>query len=185
MAKKKMVAKKTKSTKKKSATKKMAAKKTKSAKKKSARKKTSKKTGKATAGGASIAMNIIPLSDRLRTDVVDALINWQVQIGHANFRLMVLSMLNPATDRSTMMQWMVARTVTYHSFIKDAKDAGETYSWVVPWVGAVSFEAMFQACTGFWMAAGEPPAIDTLRPSVEEFVNVQVGIFCTSVGAST
>lgn len=155
--------------------------------KKSAGKKT-KKVGKkkitlkkAKAGGGG---GPDPLCDRLTTDVTDALLHWQINFGRAGIRQLMLDMLKPSTAHTTFLQWMVARSTTYHSMITDAKTAGETYPWVIPWVGAVSFESMFQACAGFWLAAGDPPAVDQLRPSVVNFIDFQVGLFCTTVGAT-
>ena len=174
---------------KKKATKKAKSKK-KSAKKKSAKKKASgskaskKKAGSLGAGTATLSGGGQPLSALLTDEVVNALKSWQINFGRSGIKDLMLQLLNPTTTHTQFLQWMLAREQTYYSIIKTAKSNGETHSWVIPIVAAMAFETMFDACAAFWLAAGDPPAPDQLRQSVLDFIDFQVGIFISTVGAS-
>ena len=157
---------------KKKAKKKPAAKQAKVTKKKAAPAK--KKVMSGGGGGDSVC-------DELKEQIVDNLIDWQVNVGRANIKQLMLAMLKPSTAHTQFFQWMVARTTTYHTIIKTAKDAGDTHSWIIPWVAAASFESIFETCSAVWLAAGDADVADELNPSVTEFIDFQVDLFCMAI----
>jgi hypothetical protein len=171
------MAKKKSASKKKAGSKKSAASKAKSSKKKSGGSKKKTKVG----GGGGPGT---PLSQLLKNEVVKTLKYWQFNFGRSGIKDLMVQLLNPTTTHAQFLQWMFAREQTYSGLIKAAKNNGNTYPWVVPIVGAVAFESMFNACAAFWLAAGDPPAPDQLRPAVIDFIDLQVGLFVATVGAS-
>ena len=112
------------------------------------------------------------------------LLYWQANEGRALIKQLMLDMLNPSTAHTQFFQWMVARTTTYHTIIKNAKYAGDTHPWIIPWVAAASFESIFESCSAVWLAAGDPDEPDELKASVTEFIDFQVDLFCMAIRAS-
>ena len=191
-----MMAKKKKTTKKPAGKKKVAAKKktkkkvvkkAKASVKKAAKKAAPKKTGaakKMASGGGGSTSGVDSLCDQLKDEIKGALLSWQVEFGRSGIRQQMMAMLHSSEARAVIMQWTVARAVTYHGMIKTAKEAGNTHPWVVPWVAAMSLETVFQSSTGYWLAAGDSAATNVLKPSVVEFVDMQVDLCCAVIGGS-
>lgn len=170
---------------KKAAKKKVAAKKAKTTRKKTAKKKYSKKTsGRAQKKVRSGGSGDSSVCDQLRTEIVDTLLYWQLNFGRDGIKQMMMQMADPSTTSTTLLEWMVARTSTYHSLIRDAKDAGNTHPWVMPLIAAMWFEAIFEGCAAAWLAAGDPDQPDELRPSVEDLIDFQVNLFCSMIGGT-
>jgi len=104
-----------------------------------------------------------------------------------------VSMPNPAPPPAnipsgayTVLTDIVARIASVHFTIKSAQTANNSkvYRWVSPRLAAIAFEGVHNSCMAVWMAAG--PAVPAanppgLRPSVERFVNWQVGLFVATI----
>jgi len=146
--------------------------------KKSKKKKLGSKKKKKTGGSPQ------PLSVQLRNEVITTLKYWQINFGRSGIRQMMIDLLKPSSMHTQFLQWMVARDQTYYGIIKTAKNNGKTYPFVIPSIAALAFETMFDSCAAFWLAAGEPPAVDQLKPSVLDFIDFEVGVFTATVGSS-
>ena len=142
-------------------------------------KKTTKKKKKKTSGSTSTL-----ISD-LKDEVKTRLIYWQANFGHSGLKDKIGDMVNPEKFDTELLLAMVSRMQDWRTLIKDAKDDGELSSFVMPLTAAIAFEAVFQMCASFWLTSGDPPpSAGTLKKSVEDFIDMQVGAFGKCIGAA-
>ncbi len=126
------------------------------------------------------------LQAALEALVINKLKIWQGAAGTDSIADAALAALDPDANpygAGSAGEHVNARLKDWTDELVIERQAGNLFPWVIPSAAAILFEGVFNTCVAYWVARGQPSSAAALRPDVTRFVNLQIRLFTTLVGA--